>query len=146
MNFTFTMIQEQWYQLFCNNLLLDLKKGEYRITMMVNCWTIIRTPSILNHHTCGYLLHPKDRKNKQIFPMMLKIKFNRFFSFIIKSTLKFHRSIMHFMKQPLVPALILQKKENFLPQKEVSFGLQYMNQSKIQASFQGMILILNSHS
>lgn len=89
---------------------------------------------------------PKIEKNKQIIPMMLKIKFYRFFSFIINSTLKYHRSIMHFMKQPLVPALFLQKKENFLPQKEVSFGLQYMNQSKIQASFQGMILILNSHS
>jgi len=62
MHFTFKMLQEQWNQLFCNNLLLDLKKGEYRITMMVNCRAIIRTPSILNHHTCGYLLHPKDRK------------------------------------------------------------------------------------
>ncbi len=50
------------------------------------------------------------------------------------------------MKQPLVPALIQKKKENFLPQKEVAFGLQYMNQNKIQASFRGMILILNSQS
>lgn len=45
---------------------------------------------------------------------------------------------MLYMKSPLVPALIPKKKENSLPQKEVAFCLRYMNQSKIQASFQGM--------
>lgn len=50
--------------------------------MIVNCRTIIRSPAILNHHSCGYLLHPN--KNEWIIPMMLKIKFNRFFSFTNK--------------------------------------------------------------
>lgn len=47
--------------------------------------------------------------------------------------------------QPLVPAVSQMKTVSFLPQKEVTFGMQHKNQNKTQASFRDMILILGSH-
>lgn len=37
-------------------LIHNLRKDGYRISSIIYCRTVIRSPSILNHHPCGYLL------------------------------------------------------------------------------------------